>query len=225
MRSIFVFAFLMLGMVGAFASDRHAKISIEGTDFKYPLPNDWCDVTETENGIYLLAYLQTVIDESEVDLNVRLILRPCSTNNSGYPWSYVGLSKGGVYGSNQFVFNQMTKATLKLGLLDDTLDKAQKAQSEVAKEYFEKEVKHKVSFSSSKMNTISSDEYSLTFSNKTTSFVNDSEVNELAITSLTVAKNQIIGTYLYNDSHSESANEEHIQMILDNAKKIATLNR
>ena len=117
----------MFGLLDAFASERYAKISLGNADFKYPLPNDWCDATETELGVVTLAYLQAVNDAAVSGLNIRLILKPCKSTETGYPWAFVALDRvDKIYSSNQFVFNKALKVSLKHALTNDSLNAVKK---------------------------------------------------------------------------------------------------
>ncbi len=225
MRCIFVVVLFTFCQVNAYASDRYVKLSSDGTGFTYPLPDSWCDITQTTDGLRLLAYLQAVNNEAETGINVRLIIRPCKTLASSYPWAYVGLSSVDKFiGSSQFVYNQFIKSNLWLGMGDDLLDDIESAKSELSKEYFNLELKSDLS-SLNKSVILESDINSITFSTLLTTKLGDSKVKEFVISSATLAKNHSIATYFYNDTTSKTANAEHIQLILANTKKIASLNR
>jgi len=225
MKYILNLLLFLVSLNYAYAGVSEIKLSTDSGEVVYSLPTGWCNITETETGKLLFAYIQDVINSSKAGVDARLILKKCDSSNEVYPWGYVGLKEvDKLSGAPQSLINKNVKDALYLGVLDNRLKDIEKAHSKLADKYFDLEMTSDSS-SLNKSKILREDKNSITFSTEYTSYIEAEKITEFVITSLTLAKEQVIGTYLYNIDTSVDANKPTIDAVLSNAKKIADANR
>lgn len=225
MNTYLYFLISIIFSIHVHANEAPLKLITKDNNINYPLPSGWCDNTQSKRGLLLLQYVQAISNDSNLGLDAKLILSKCNAMSDAYPWAYVATGRMDKFsGSSQYVFNNLVKGTLNLGLLDDVLENIENTQSKISEELFEVEIQTATS-SLYESSILSDDKNGITYSTDMTGFIGGKKFSELLITSATLVRSQPIWTYVYNDNTLKNANSGIIKSIIENSEVIANSNK
>ena len=195
------------------------KISISGSELRYPIPEGFCNVTSDVQGIILKEALDK--QRNALVPEAQIIIANCDKDSitPGYPWGWIGVVKN-------VAFTQQTvnKITAQLLQNEALLKKFTEQIQETSKEAIEDLLGVGVTIETNKQNIIWADDNSILLATRITSQVNDVALKELAVQSTTVIDDLYIHTYIYNLENETPTMQELSKILVENAAKLKQLN-
>ena len=195
------------------------RLEQSGTPFNYHLPDSYCDITNTINGITFKSVIESINDPSLP--NLKIIISPCN-NDAGdgpYPWGWVGLVK------NVPIEQEMLNNVVVSLLGDqDLMTKLNEKAQGLAGEVLEDKLGLSGDVTVGKQEIIWADENSILIKVHTATQVQGLEIQEVVLTSTTVINEIYATTILYNLAGKEPSIEELATLLINNARHIKDAN-
>ncbi len=201
-------------------ADNVERVLFEGSELLYPLPQDFCNVTEDLQGIVL----KEVLDKQKNPMLpvAQLIIAPCqpSASNPAYPWGWIGLMKDNSRLTQETVNKMVAKLLANEDYLEKIVRQTHKKSSEVIDELFGVEA----TLEDNEQRIIWADEDSILLIGSMSGKFDGTMLKEVYLSSTTVIDNLYIYTYLYNLPGEKPSGKQMSKLLINNAPRIKKLN-
>lgn len=195
------------------------KISISGSELRYPIPEGFCNVTSDVQGIIMKEALDK--QRNALVPEAQIIIANCDkdTVTPGYTWGWIGAVKNVAF--TQETVNKITAQVLQNeALLKKLTEQIQETSKEAIEELFGLET----TIETNKQKIIWADDNSILLATRIISQINDVELRELALQSTTVIDDLYIHTYIYNLENETPTMQELSKILIENAANLKQLN-
>ena len=215
-------ALIVLGLVFQptfLLATEFVKLKLNKSEVLYPLPSEFCNITEEAVGIMMAEFLEAAsvpgVPKPEV------IFRHCLHGEvTGYPWGWIGINRNEAPRMSQSSVNKfMAKLLDKEDLLDKLYDKVKEKNTEAHNEFgFE------VTQNFDQQKILWADDNSLLVAQNMSGTLEGETLEEIIFTSTSVVGDLIVFTYIYNLKDADVSTAEMSKLLISNAAKLIELN-
>lgn len=222
--ALFVSIFCLLNSSIGYSSGNMTKVKFENKTYLISLPKNYCNITETFVGAFLLDHLQGVASKNQLMPVPKIVFTQCGKDlqtEDLYPWGYAGFEPRNASWRNQQMYNRLVGTLIDEESLLEILSKD--INKDLEDQFSEYEMNADVS-SIGSARVVWTDENGVTFSAVNSAVIEGETLIEVVHGTSTLLDDAVVHMYLTDQARGDGSEKEIAFSLISNSKDIKKLN-